>query len=160
MSGSTIMPVIQPVEGELSIRPVAQLHTRIVDAINSQEAFLERAESDISPMIRDFLALHRAHLRELSEMMARHGHQPDDKGSFMSLVHQGVAQVRDMFGDINSGDRAQIVDGERHLVELYTDTMRAGQPSDVIDLLQQQRNELAERIDGRDPAGRSEGARP
>ena len=159
MTTSTILPAIQPIEGDLHPRSLAHLHTTIVDARQGHESFLERAEPDIREMLTGFRDLHARHDRELVGHMARHRQEPDEGGSFASLVHEGAARLRDWFGGVDRDVAPQVVDGERHVLEAYNDALRHGQPADVNDLLVRQREELAQLVDRYDTGGTA-GAHP
>ncbi len=153
MSTSTIMPATQPIEGDLHPQSLAHLHTTIVDAVHGHESFLERAEPDIAPMLTEFRDIHAQHDRELAGHMARHGQEPDESGGFLSIVHEGMARLRDWFGDVDHDVRPQIIDGERRVLEAYNHALSHGQPADVNELLVKQREELAALIDRYDIAG-------
>ncbi len=155
MSTSTILPTVQPVEGDLHSRSLAHLHTTIIDAIHGHESFLERAEPDIAPMLTEMRDMHARHDRELAGHMARHGQEPDESGGFLSLVHEGMARLRDTFGDVDKDVRPQIIDGERRVLEAYNDALSHGQPTDVNELLVQQRDELAALVDRYEVGGGS-----
>ena len=103
MSTSTILPVIHPVEGDLHPQSLARVHTSVIDARNGQEALAERAEPDIRPVVEAFRDIHERHARELATCMIRHGQSPDDDGSFMTLVHEGVARAYP-FGVVREAD--------------------------------------------------------
>jgi hypothetical protein len=158
MSTSTILPTVQPVEGDLHPQSLAHLHTTIVDAVNGHESFLERAEPDVRPMLTEFRDIHARHNAELAAHMARHGQEPDEGGGFMSLVHGSVARLRDAFGDVDREIAPQVVDGERKVLEAYNHALEHGQPTDVNDLLVRQRDELAPLIEKYEAGGR--GAHP
>jgi uncharacterized protein (TIGR02284 family) len=153
MSTSTILPTVQPIEGDLHPQSLAHLHATVVDAINGHEAFLERAEADLRPMLEEFKDVHSRHDRELAGHMARHGQEPDAEGSFLSLVHESMARLRDWFGDVDKDIVPQIVDGERRVLEAYNHALEHGQPADVNELLVRQRDELAAIVDKYDMAG-------
>lgn len=153
MSTSTILPAVQPIEGDLHPRSLAHLHTTIVDARNGHDAFIERAEPDIRPMLTEFREIHDRHDAELAARMARHGQAPDAGGGFMSLVHGSIARLRDAFGDVDREIAPQVIDGERKVLEAYNDALEKGQPQDVNDLLVQQREELAALIDRHEVGG-------
>lgn len=147
MSTSTILPATQPVEGDLHAQSLARLHTTIVDAMNGHESFLERAEDDLRPMLTEFHDMHARHDRELAGHLSRHGQEPDSDGGFMSIVHEGMARLRDMFGDVDRDLAPQIADGERKVLEAYNDALENGQPADTNEMLMRQREELAALIE-------------
>ena len=107
MSPSTIMPVVQPVEGEMHPASLAHLHQAISDARHATESFAERAEGDVRPVLEEFGKLHERHDRELVACMAGHGHHPDDEGGFTSLFHDGIARLKDVFGGVDTRYRAE-----------------------------------------------------
>ncbi|MBM9595581.1 DUF2383 domain-containing protein [Roseitranquillus sediminis] len=160
MSTSTILPVIQPVEGDPHPESLAKLHTAIVDARNADESFGDRADAGLAALLAEFRALHDEHDRQLAMAMARHGHPPDEGGSFTIYLHEGVARLRDFFGRGDGDARAQLIDGERHVIEAYNEALRRGQPADVNELLQRQREELAEMIVRHDPSAATSGRHP
>ena len=159
MSTSTILPAVQPVEGDLHPQSLAHLHTTIVDAVHGHESFLARAQPDIAPMLKAFRDLHAEHDRQLAGHMARHRQDPDGEGGFLSLVHEGMARLRDWFGDVDKDVQPQIIDGERRVLKAYNEALEHGQPADVNELLVHQREELAALIERHDLAG-STGAHP
>ena len=160
MSTSTILPVIQPVEADLHPESLAKLHTAIVDAKHGDKSFGDRAEPGVAPMLAEFRAMHDRHERELATAMARHAHPPDEHGSFTSYIHGGLAWLRDKFGGVDRDAAPQILDGERHVIEAYNDALRRGQPRDVIELLQKQREELGALVAQHDPEEDTAGAHP
>ncbi len=160
MTTSSIMPVIQQVEGEMHPASLAHLHQAIVDAHDANEAFARNAEPDVRAMLTAFRDLHDRHDRELVTAMAGHGHHPDEGGGFASLMHKGVARLRDMFGDSDDRVVERMIDGEREVVGAYNHALMHGGPDDIVGLLQRQLEELERLIERHDPGARSVGAHP
>jgi hypothetical protein len=148
MTTSTIMPVVQPVEGEMHPASLAHLHTAIADARDAADGQLERADGGQRTMLEAFRDLHARHDRELVTAMGGHGHHPDDDGSFGSMLQQGIGRLRDMF---SGSEPDRIIDAEREVMSAYNHAMTHGGPDDVLGLLSRQMEELEALIGKHDP---------
>ena len=123
----------------------AKVHTRVIDVIHGYEELVERAEPDLRPLAERMLALHRAHHGGLHAMLAERGHQPDDEGSFMSLVQENVMRVRSWVDSMDRDLIPRIRKGEESLMELYDEAIEvAPVGAQGRTTLEAQRTELAE----------------
>lgn len=157
MSTSTIMPVIQPVEGQVHSASLAHLHAAVRDAQEANARFAEDAGPEERPMLVAFRDLHARHDRELVSEIAGHGHDPDDQGFFSSLFDDGIGRLRDMFRGVHHGDTREILDHERKVFDAYNAAIDNGGPDDVIGLLQRQMEELDVLLTRHDPESSGRG---
>uniref|UniRef100_Q07S33 DUF2383 domain-containing protein n=1 Tax=Rhodopseudomonas palustris (strain BisA53) TaxID=316055 RepID=Q07S33_RHOP5 len=123
------------------------LHTAAVDARNGYQEALEDAEGrGCSALFRDMIALHEGNARALAAELTKAGETPDDNGSFMSVVHQTIMNIRSLFSGLDESVLPGLIDGEKRNVSKYDDALRdvSGQP--VAALLTTQRGQLQQKI--------------
>lgn len=103
----------------------AKVHTRVLDVIQGYEELARRAESDLEPLARRMLALHKAHHEQLHVVLEARGHPPDDKGSFMGVMQRHGMRVRSWIDDMDRDLIPNIRMGEQQLIELYDEALAA-----------------------------------
>lgn len=123
------------------------LHTMAIDARNGYQEALEEAEGHgCSALFQDMIVLHNEHARTLDAELTKAGEQPDDSGSFMSLVHEAIMNVRSLFNGLDASVLPGLIDGEKRNVEKYDDALTAIASPPLAPLLAAQRDELRQRI--------------
>ena len=124
------------------------LHTSEIDARNGYEKALEDAEGKgMSPLFHDMIALHDDNATELEGELVKAGEKPDDDGSFMTLVHQTIMNVRSLFGGLDDSVLPGLIDGETRNVGKYDDALMAVSSSPaIVSLLSAQRSKIQEMI--------------
>ena len=124
------------------------LHTSEIDALNGYEKALEDAEGKgMTPLFHDMIALHDDNAAELGDELVKAGEKPDEEGSFMTLVHQTIMNVRSLFGGLDDSVLPGLIDGERRNAAKYDDALKAasGSPA-IVSLLSAQRSKIEEMI--------------
>lgn len=124
------------------------LHTSEIDARNGYEKALEDAEGKgMSPLFHDMIALHDDNAAELEGELVKAGEQPDENGSFMTLVHQTIMNVRSLFGGLDGSVLPGLIDGETRNVGKYDNAIKeaSGLPA-IVSLLSAQRSKIQEMI--------------
>ena len=77
------------------IDQLKSLHTSAVDARNGyQEALEDAKDKGMTPLFRDMIALHQGNAIELARELTKANELPDENGSFMSVVHKTIMNVR------------------------------------------------------------------
>jgi uncharacterized protein (TIGR02284 family) len=124
------------------------LHTSEIDARNGYEKALEDAEgAGMTPLFRDMIALHENNAAELGGELLKAGEKPDEDGSFMTLVHQTIMNVRSLFGGLDGSVLPGLIDGETRNVGKYDDALKAASTSPaIVSLLTAQRSKILEKI--------------
>src|SRR6478735_2310728 len=78
------------------------LHTSAIDARNGyQEALKEADGKGMTPLFREMIALHELNAEELTRELTRANEIPDEKGSFMTVIHETIMDVRSMFNGLD-----------------------------------------------------------
>lgn len=126
------------------------LHTSAIDARNGYQEALKDAEGKgMTPLFREMIALHQGHADELASELKTLNEMPADKGSFMTLVHETIMDVRSMFNGLDESVLPGLIDGEKRNVSKYDDALKAvGAGSSVVQLLSGQRDEVVQKIAG------------
>ena len=124
------------------------LHTSAIDARNGYREALKDADGKgMPPLFRDMIALHERNAGELSRELTRTNEIPDDKGSFMSLVHETIMDVRSMFNGLDESVLPGLIDGEKRNVAKYDDAIRDGKATpNVAGILAAQRERIVQKI--------------
>lgn len=124
------------------------LHTSAIDARNGYQEALQDAEGKgMSPLFREMIALHEGNASELARELTKANQIPDDKGSFMTIVHQTIMDVRSLFNGLDESVLPGLIDGEKRNVSKYDDGFEIARKSpDVAALLHAQRDRIAHKI--------------
>jgi uncharacterized protein (TIGR02284 family) len=125
------------------------LHTNALDARNGYQEALKDAEGKgLTPLFRDMIALHESNAGELARELTKADEIPDDKGSFMTVVHQTIMDVRSVFNGLDESVLPGLIDGEKRNVRKYDDALseEARTPAYVATLLSAQRDKIAQKI--------------
>ncbi len=131
-----------------SYEALRSLHASLIDAEKGYEEAIKDAEvGDIKVIFEDMRALHRRAHDEVHAMLLSKGQQPDELGSFMSLVHKTVISVRSALTGLDRSSLESFASGEEHIVSAYDKAIEENmQDARVFDKLTQQRTQLATKI--------------
>lgn len=148
-SGYGVWQLLQ--EGRLDadiLDRLKSLHTNAIDARNGyQEALTDAEGRGLTPLFAEMIALHESHAAELARELTKANEIPDDKGSFMTLVHKTIMDVRSLFNGLDESVLPGLIDGEKRNVSKYDDVLNeAKPPADVTALLTAQRAAIAQKI--------------
>ena len=124
------------------------LHTSAIDARKGYQEALEDAEGKgMTPLFREMVALHEGNAGELASELTKAGEAPDDKGSFMSVIHKTIMDVRSLFNGLDESVLPGLIDGEKRNVGKYDDAVKDTKPpADIAALLNAQRGKIAQKI--------------
>jgi uncharacterized protein (TIGR02284 family) len=124
------------------------LHTSAIDARNGYREALKEAEGKgMSSLFRDMVALHDGHAGELARELTRRNELADDEGSFMTVVHKTIMDVRSLFDGLDESMLPSLIDGEKRNVAKYDEALNgADTPPNVAGLLTRQRDFLVNKI--------------
>jgi uncharacterized protein (TIGR02284 family) len=124
------------------------LHTSEIDARNGYEKALEDAEgAGMTPLFRAMIELHDDNAAELDGELVKAGEKADEDGSFMTLIHQTIMNVRSLFGGLDGSVLPGLIDGETRNVGKYDDALKAASASPaIVNLLTAQRSKILEKI--------------
>ena len=129
------------------VEHMKSLHTVVIDARNGYEEALKDAEGrGLTPLFRDMMGLHQSHAEALAADLVRHGHTPDEKGSFLSAIHRTVISIRSLFGGLDESILPGLIDGEERVLSYYDEALSDCPPSETASLATQ-RAELQDKID-------------
>jgi uncharacterized protein (TIGR02284 family) len=124
------------------------LHTSAIDARNGYREALKDAEGKgMTPLFRDMIALHQGNATELARELTTANEIPDEDGSFMSVVHTTIMDVRSLFNGLDASVLPGLIDGEKRNVAKYDDALKiAKAATNVASLLTAQRATIAQKI--------------
>jgi uncharacterized protein (TIGR02284 family) len=123
------------------------LHTSAVDARAGYEEALEDAEGKgMTPLFRDMIALHDHHAADLAEQLTKAGETPDEDGSFMSVIHRTIMNVRSLFDGLDGSVLPGLIDGEKRNVGKYDDALKDTPPAEIATMLTTHRSQLQQKI--------------
>lgn len=144
----TYTPPTQPPQLGETGQALADLHSTVADAIEGLESLSDRADGELALAAAAFRELHESHQQGLAEALIEMGFEPEDDGGFMGLLQKSVLAIRETFSGLDADALPDLLDGEREIVEQYTEAAaEGGHPDDVDDILTSQRDELADLIE-------------
>ena len=124
------------------------LQTVAIDARNGYSEALEEAEGrGMTPLFRDMIALHEGNADELGRELVKAGEQPEEEGSYMSLVHRTIMNVRSLFDGLDESVLPGLIDGEQRNLTKYDDVLKYDSaPADITSLLKVQRGKIEQKV--------------
>jgi uncharacterized protein (TIGR02284 family) len=124
------------------------LHTSAVDARNGYQEALEDAKGKgMTALFRDMMALHQDNADELARELIKGNQIADEEGSFMTVVHKTIMDIRSLFNGLDQSVLPGLIDGEQRNVAKYDDALKdVKTPGDVASLLTAQRGKIAQKI--------------
>ena len=124
------------------------LHTAAIDARNGyREAMKEAEGKGLAPLFVELAGLHERHATQLSALLTDRGQVPDRDGSFMTVVHKTIMDVRSLFGGLDESVLPGLIDGEKRNIAKYDEALKEPGEDKVQDILGRQRAELSTAID-------------
>lgn len=124
------------------------LHTSAIDARNGYQEALEDAKGrGMTPLFHDMIALHQGTAGELARELTKANQIADDEGSFMTVVHKTIMDIRSLFNGLGPSVLPGLIDGEKRNISKYDDALKdAKMPRDVAGLLTAQRGKIAQKV--------------
>jgi len=121
-----------------------KLHARLVDTSNGYAQALDRTEdSALRLFVQNFATLRQHHIDELAQELAAKGVEPQRDGGWMTVVHESIMKVRDVFGTLDASARDEMLKGEEAILDLYDDTIGAlSADTRLTNTVTRQRDEL------------------
>lgn len=128
---------------------IVGLHTALIDTCNGyDEAIKDAQKPDLVALFERAKSLHEKAHTSIHAVLSARGVTPDDKGSFMSTVHETVISVRSAVVGLNEGSLSSFASGEKMLIEAYDKAIQSnGDDGPVVTALGQQRSALVELVD-------------
>ncbi|RBP12840.1 uncharacterized protein (TIGR02284 family) [Roseiarcus fermentans] len=129
---------------------VTSLYTALVDAKNGYgEAVKDAERADLKTLFQDMIALHERALAQLRPELEARGVEANDRGSFMTNVHETVIAVRSAVTGLDERSLAGFADGEERILKSY-DAAIAESAGDaaLAETLEQQRAALSAKVEG------------
>jgi len=109
-----------------------KLHARMVDTLAGYEEGIERTgNADVAAFFDRFRTMRAQHAGELDGLLRTAGLQPQNDGSWMTYVHEGIMKVRSAIGTLDESVKDDTVRGEQAILDLYDDALDAasGEPA-------------------------------
>ena len=124
------------------------LHTSAIDARNGyQEALKDAGDNEMTPLFRDMIALHERNANELARELTKINEIADEKGSFMTVIHETIMDVRSLFNGLGESALPGLIDGEKRNVSKYDDALKDARTTpDIAGLLATQRESIVGKI--------------
>jgi uncharacterized protein (TIGR02284 family) len=106
------------------------LHTMLVDSRNGYETALEKTDdAGMTAFLAGMVGLRTRHSTELASRLASEGEDVSDDGSFMTVVHETVMNVRALFSGLDESALPGILDGEERMLRKYDDAIAEAEAS-------------------------------
>jgi uncharacterized protein (TIGR02284 family) len=130
------------------IENLKSLHTSEVDARNGyQEALDDAKGKGMTALFADMVALHRDNAEELARELTKADQIADEEGSFMTVVHKTIMDIRSLFNGLGQSVLPGLIDGEKRNISKYDDALKdAKTPPALAKLLSAQRGRIAQKI--------------
>jgi uncharacterized protein (TIGR02284 family) len=127
---------------------IIELHTALIDAGNGYDEAIKDAEKpDLVALFERAKSLHEKAHASIHAILSARGAAPDDKGSFMSTVHETVISVRSAVIGLDKGSLSAFASGEERLIKAYDKAIQSnGDDSPVRMALEQQRSALRDLV--------------
>lgn len=127
---------------------LSSIHTAAIDALNGYREAMKDAEGKgLSPLFGELADLHERHATELATLLVERGQTQDANGSFMTMVHKTIMDVRSFFGGLDESVIPGLIDGEKRNVAKYDEALKEPSEDNVQVVLGRQRAELSAEID-------------
>jgi uncharacterized protein (TIGR02284 family) len=132
----------------MSVENVKRLHTALVDTKSAYELALKDTDDpDVAGICRQMVSLRHSDHMALHQALILAGEQPDEDGSFMSIVHETVVGVRAAISGIGKKTMPAFASGEEDIVRLYDDALAEVSSDPVmVDILTRQKDNVVEKI--------------
>jgi len=101
----------------------------------------------MTPLFREMMELHELNAAELARALARDDEVADEKGSFMTVVHETIMDVRSMFKGLEESVLPGLIDGEKRNVSKYDGAILTARTRPIIaNFLASQRDRIVKKI--------------
>jgi uncharacterized protein (TIGR02284 family) len=133
---------------EMAAENLRKLHTALVDTQSAYElALKDTDDEEVASICKEMISLRHTDHLELHQALISAGETPDDKGSFMSVVHETVVGVRAAISGISKKTLPAFASGEENIIEEYGDALRemSGDPK-ITEILTRQKENLLTKI--------------
>jgi uncharacterized protein (TIGR02284 family) len=105
---------------------LAHLHTHVIDARNGYAEALDLADrTEMIALFRDLHDMHSGHAGALAMAIIDRGGIPGTDGSFMSIVHKAVLNMRAAITGLETNVLPAIRDGEERMLNAYGEALEA-----------------------------------
>jgi uncharacterized protein (TIGR02284 family) len=134
---------------EDAIEALKKLHSAAIDARNGYQEALEDAKGQgLSGLFAEMVDLHAGNADELRQALAKVGVHAHENGSFMSVVHETIMDIRSLFGGLGSSVLPGLIDGEQRNVGKYDDALAedSDAQSPFSSLVRRQRDRLGAKL--------------
>ena len=124
------------------------LHTSAIDARNGyREALKDARDNRMTPLFRDMIALHERNANELARELTKMNEIADEKGSFMTVIHETIMDVRSLFNGLDESVLPGLIDGEKRNVSKYDDALKdTRMPPNIAGILATQRDSIVGKL--------------
>lgn len=126
------------------VKSLASLHIAAIDARNGyREAMREAEGKGLAPLFSELATLHEKHAATLARHLVELDQKPDNDGSFMTLVHKTIFDLRALFGGLDESVIPGLIDGEQRNVKKYDQALEEPGYDAIQDTLRRHRGGLA-----------------
>ena len=124
------------------------LHTALIDAEKGYDEAVKDADAaEMKALFENMRSVHHQSHNEVHAILLSKGEQPDESGSFMSLVHKTVISVRSTVTGLDRPSLHSFASGEEHILSAYDAAIRENQSdAAAVDKLTQRKNRLVEMV--------------
>ena len=124
------------------------LYTELVDTKNGYtEAVKDAERSDLRALFQEMIALHESALEDLRPALKERRGRADDRGSFMSMVHEAVISIRSAVTGLD-GALPEFASGEERNLKAYDEAFEeAANDPTLIQTLERHREALLLKIE-------------
>lgn len=132
----------------MTAESLKKLHTALVDTRSAYELALKDTDDvEVAGICKEMISLRHTDHQELHQSLILAGEVPDEKGSFMSVVHETVVGVRAALTGISKKTLPAFASGEENIVGEYDDALRemSGDPK-ITEILNRQKQNLLTKI--------------
>lgn len=122
------------------------LHTALIDAEEGYDTAVKDAEGpEMRAIFQELRALHQEAHADVHAILVGKGEQPDEAGSFMSMVHKTVVSVRAAVTGLDKPSLTSFANGEERILKDYDAAIEESRgDAPVVDQLRRHRNALQE----------------
>jgi uncharacterized protein (TIGR02284 family) len=135
-------------ERYMAAEKLKKLHTALIDTRDAYElALKDTKDPDVAAICREMFSLRHTDHLELHQALIAKGEVPDEKGSFMSVVHETVVGVRAALTGISKKTLPAFASGEENILTEYDDALKESASDPYLsEILTRQRAALVAKI--------------
>jgi uncharacterized protein (TIGR02284 family) len=124
------------------------LHTNLIDAEEGyDEAIKDTDAVAVKSLFETMRSLHQQAHRDVHDILVAKGEQPNESGSFMSMVHKAVISVRSATTGLDNASLDSFASGEERIVTAYDAAIsESGDDISNVSKLTEDRNKLMSMI--------------